>query len=298
MMRIVLICLLVIMLCFPVKRLIADSRVVITSDPSGASVTLDGNPIGQTPLPKMVLPPGAYRLEFQLEGHQTQPYLLEITDDGLDHPVHVEFPTGSLHIESHPADAIVYVDDNRQPQHTPLTISVIAVGTHTVRVEKAGFGSVTKKRVSVEADKTASISVTLPRLRGTLTVSTQPSEAEVMLDGESIGKTPITRQVSVGKHHLRLSKPNYDPIEEDITIVNGQVTKIVKTLPTTNPPDLESGTLVVNSTPPGAMVYLDQTLVGPTPQNKPVDPGSHVGSFNYLLEGGFLSIPSLPINQV
>ena len=172
-MRIVLICLLVIMLCFPVKRLIADSRVVITSDPSGASVTLDGTPIGQTPLREISLPPGAYRLEFQQEGYQPKSYSLEIQDGDKAYPVHVKLVkldplTGSLHVKSQPEGAMVYLDGIRQ-RRTPVQILDIRAGSHNLRLEKEGFRRTTQN-ITVEADKTASIRLILPPLTGTLTI--------------------------------------------------------------------------------------------------------------------------------
>lgn len=290
--RILAICLPVVMLCFLMQQSMAGSRVFITSEPSGASVTLDGAPIGQTPLPEMSLAPGEYQLEFQLDGYQPRTYSLKITDDGLDRPVHVRLTplprTGSLRIESEPADAIVYVDDTCQIEHTPLTIQDITVGTHNIRVEKAGFRPITRS-ISVEAGKTNSIHVPLSLLAGIFTVRTQPSGAEVMLDRERIGKTPIiNRQVPAGKYHLRLSRPNYQTIEENITIADGKLTTIERTLtaqlakPPPAPPPVKTVTskqeparIIIRTEPAGADVFLNEKRIGKTELTKELSPGSH-----------------------
>lgn len=52
------------------------ARVKITSEPSGAMVTLDGAPIGETPLTHE-LPPGAHELAFSLDGHVPQRAAIE-----------------------------------------------------------------------------------------------------------------------------------------------------------------------------------------------------------------------------
>lgn len=195
-----------------------------------------------------------------------------------------------------PLMRIVYVDDTRQPQPTPLTISEIAVGTHKVRVEKDGF-QVTTRDVTVEVSRTASIRLSLPPLTGTLTIRTKPSGAEAVLDGKSIGKTPLTKPIPIGQYRLQLSKDNFQPLEQDITIAEKRPTTVVEVLLESPPPPKttteplpseteaphatptpklpEQGTLVVSSQPEGAMVYLDNTLMGPTPQEKRIVVGAH-----------------------
>jgi tetratricopeptide (TPR) repeat protein len=59
-------------------------------------------------------------------------------------------------------------------------------------------------------------------LVGVLQVETLPLGAEVTLDGQSIGPTPVMdRQVLAGAHRMRVEREGFDAVDEEITIVAG-----------------------------------------------------------------------------
>jgi len=45
--------------------------------------------------------------------------------------------------------------------------------------------------------------------QGALFVTSNVPDADVFLDGESLGKTPLTKKVKPGKHQVQVSKPGY-----------------------------------------------------------------------------------------
>jgi hypothetical protein len=55
----------------------------------------------------------------------------------------------------------------------------------------------------------------------TAVVTTEPAGAEVTIDGELAGVTPLERQVIPGKHVLRVSKEGYIAVEREVTFVEG-----------------------------------------------------------------------------
>jgi hypothetical protein len=61
----------------------------------------------------------------------------------------------------------------------------------------------------------------------TAVVTSEPTGAEVTVDGELVGVTPLERQVIPGKHVLRVSKEGYIAVEREVTFVEG----VQETLP-------------------------------------------------------------------
>ena len=49
-------------------------------------------------------------------------------------------------------------------------------------------------------------------------------EAEVSLDGEPVGRTPVTRSLKPGKHEMRVSHPGFYPVERLVTVEPGKTT--------------------------------------------------------------------------
>ena len=61
----------------------------------------------------------------------------------------------------------------------------------------------------------------LARGPSTLELVSSPSDAEVRIDGEIVGTTPLERQVIPGKHVLRVTKEGYIAVEREVTFVEG-----------------------------------------------------------------------------
>jgi hypothetical protein len=63
--------------------------------------------------------------------------------------------------------------------------------------------------------------------KGTLMVESNVPGASVVLDGEPIGLTPVTRTLKPGKHELRLSHTGFYPVERLVTVEPGKTTRDV-----------------------------------------------------------------------
>lgn len=60
--------------------------------------------------------------------------------------------------------------------------------------------------------------------RGTLVISANAKNVTVWVEGEQVGKTPVTVQLKPGKHEVRLEKKNYLPIRRLVTVEADQTT--------------------------------------------------------------------------
>jgi len=127
---------------------------------------------------------------------------------------------GSVHIESVPANAEVTFDGTRLTDKTPLTIDGAPVGTrHTVRVELARHQAYEE---TVDIPKTGGevpVMALLKPITGKLIIDSQPSNAEIHINGQLRGRTPTTindlDMDSAKRLELRLK--DYQPYVRDLT---------------------------------------------------------------------------------
>lgn len=96
-----------------------------------------------------------------------------------------------------------------------------------------------------------------------ITVKTGSEEgAYVYIDGEYIGKTPISRiDVLAGNHKLLITKEGFRRIDSLVELEKGKMS----TFDYPMEKFLEEGFISVNSNPPGAEVYLGSKYLGETP---------------------------------
>jgi PEGA domain len=142
------------------------------------------------------------------------------------------------------------------PQSPPATITaspskrtIVVVAIVIVAGVAAGFGVVTLRGVPLPSFFAAA-----PRT-GSLTIATQPDAAEVVIDGERRGTTPLTVALAAGMHTVTIQHDG-DTRVVPLTIAAGaEVTqhfemKTRETVP-------QFGRLSVVTEPPGAKVSID-----------------------------------------
>ncbi|MEA1907994.1 MAG: PEGA domain-containing protein, partial [Euryarchaeota archaeon] len=185
-------------------------------------------------------------------------------------------PTGTISISSLPSDATVYLYDAYEGT-TPVTVSSVKVGSHTITLEKSGYEAITRT-VTVRAGETATISETLTPETGLISVSSSPSGADIYLDGADKDTTPKTiSSVKVGPHTITLEKSGYEAITRTVAVRAGETATISETLTKLA---RETGSISASTSPSGAAVYLDGIHEGTTPKTiSSVKVGPHTIKF-------------------
>lgn len=107
----------------------------------------------------------------------------------------------------------------------------------------------------------------------TVTVTGEP--ADVTIDGEPVGSSPFKEPflLGPGKKLFRATREGELPAEKVEEIVSG--TKVAVVL-SPKPKVVEQATLVIDSTPKGALVYIDGKLQGSAPLTATLEPGGHL----------------------
>ena len=110
----------------------------------------------------------------------------------------------------------------------------------------------TNESVQMNSDLQAQQSKTLAKGNAILYVDSQPSEAEIYLDGILLGQTPYKSEtLPKGEHEIKLTHANAEDSKETITLKDNVIVKKAYKL------DPASGTVSVFSTPEGASINLD-----------------------------------------
>ena len=108
-------------------------------------------------------------------------------------------------------------------------------------------------------------------LIGTLKLMDAPDDAEVFVDGKSIGKTPFKEGVLLdpGQHSIRVEANGFKPMTTDVTVASGAEIPLRAKLAKV------TAWIRVECSTEGAAVKLDGEAVGACPFEGEVEPGMH-----------------------
>lgn len=165
--------------------------------------------------------------------------------------------SGSIYVYSTPFGAKINIDGADRGT-APLTISDVSVGYHTIKLVKSGYEDYTKN-IYVSAGETKTISASLaltprvvPTARPTPTVSTtgyvsvssNPINANIEIDGDYRGTTPRTVPVSFGYHTIKLTKSGYEDYIKEIYVSADRTIQMSEKLAPIEPPPSKTALIV------------------------------------------------------
>ena len=182
----------------------------IESDPPGAQVLIDGDPVGITPLSALPVEAGEHQLMVQLERYLPLEQALEITGRQLpqDLAMILDPAWAEVTVNSQPEGAEILVD-GESAGTTPATVEILQ-GERQLMLQLAGFAPWEQTLALAAGQPQALGTVELQPAVGVLELSSVPSGANVTLDGEFQGQTPLSLEVSPGRaHRLAVFKPGY-----------------------------------------------------------------------------------------
>lgn len=128
--------------------------------------------------------------------------------------------TATLIIVAMPNNADIYIDGEKVG--SGYASKSVSIGTeHHWKVECADF--VTKEGVKLFQDRGEElIDVELAPNFGYITVTSDPSEAEIYIDGQSVGTTPYSmKKISIGSHTVELRQYGYLTLKNTVIVDPG-----------------------------------------------------------------------------
>ncbi|HKK67539.1 MAG TPA: PEGA domain-containing protein, partial [Bacteroidales bacterium] len=165
---------------------------------------------------------GIYTVKAEKDKYYSEDKQIEITaGKNVNLSFDLKGKTGSVDVVSTPMDAKVYLDGEKQGT-SPLTIKDKLIGSYDIRLEKEGYGKVSK-RITVKEDESITINATLPQGKE-ITISSTPLGAGLSIDGENKGTTPFTGTLSFGSHSIKLVNGE-KVVEESISVTQSGKSK-------------------------------------------------------------------------
>ncbi len=203
----------------------------VQSEPPALQVAIDGTPRGVTPTLVEALAPGHHDVLLTGKGintHRSVSVTAGATTSLLVSEAAVEpaVDVGSVQITS-PIEVALYDGDTLVGSSRSARL-YLKPGTHTLNAVNEELNFRRAIQVSVAPGATARVTVPVPN--GTLSVNAQPW-AEVLLDGASLGETPIGNiSVPLGAHELVFRHPQLGERRQTVVVTAGQPVRVAQDL--------------------------------------------------------------------
>ena len=245
----------------PEQNLSDYGSMNITSEPSGAEVSILGKVIGTTPRVTNPVPSAMYIVKFSLKGYEPAWLPVNVTP-GRQVEAHIALvpENATVVIDSEPSGAHVQMN-GREIGDTPVLLPDLALGSYSASVQMAGY---TRREISwkVQNGRPILINVPLKNNVGTISLNSEPGGAEIEIDGKTYGNTPFKDFFEQGQHKIRLTKTGYKPYEKIVTVNRDETTEETVSLETL------PGSLALDSEPTGAALFINGIDYGVTPYKR------------------------------
>ncbi len=196
------------------------AEVTFDSQPGGARVRIDGEPIGTTPLTAEILD-GEHRYDLVLAGFKPQGGRIEvIAGESQNLPVARLQPSdGNLVLSSEPIGATVSVNGVYRGE-TPLDLFLEPGREHEVSVSKAGFEP-SKQPIEVRSGASEELNVTLTPQEGEVRLASWPPGSELFVNGESRGDASQILTLKALPHQIEIRKSGFVSHSQTVTPLPG-----------------------------------------------------------------------------
>ncbi len=237
------------------ETLSLDSGIVeCTSEPDGATVLVNGVERGTTPLELTNVPKGLATIVFRLPGYVEETRELRLQPgERQTLSLRLKGKAARLKIVSTPEYARVFIDDDFQGK-TPLELSTVRPGEHSIRVEMDGYAPL-MRTVQVDNAGESTEEFTLESTLGRLEIITTPPGARILLDGHGAGTTEsqggdatkskllAIENVEVGSHTVLVRCNGYQDRAFKINVTSRETTQLYANLKRIFMPDTKVDTV-------------------------------------------------------
>ncbi|HIG67434.1 MAG TPA: PEGA domain-containing protein [Porticoccaceae bacterium] len=257
--------------------LYSAKAVIFNIDPMGANIEIKGLSfhIGDNYL----LLKGDYPVTATYPGYYPLNYSLTVSDeDNQEVALELSPLPGNLEVTSE-LSAINITMDRETLATVPGLLTGINRGLHRFTFSKRRYFPLTKEVDIRGLDITQQIDLVLQPAWGQMLFTSKPMGAAVSIDGEIVGKTPMTTEVLETGSELTLDYPGHKTFTKAVTLKAGTTAEhplIVL--------DISDGTLKIATVPEGATVILDKVFLGLSPLTVEIPPFNKQ-TLDFFLDG-------------
>ena len=244
--------------------------VFVEADPITAEISIDSGTnfkLGQ----RYLMRTGSYQISLRNEGyHDTVTQLLVGQEQSQTHSFVMRKLPGIVSFDSPGTPEARVRIDGVDIGQTPLVDVAVEPGDHQLSISKDRyldyFDTISIEGRSVEQ----SYSANLEQAWATVSLSTTPSGADVLVDGELVGTTPINAEIIQGQRDLVVKLAGHKAWQDEFDVLAGEDFSIP-------PIELEpaDGLLFIQSNPTAASVTIGGEFKGLTPLEVALPPGQN-----------------------
>ncbi len=193
------------------------AAVTVSSTPDGATIRIDGEPAGTTPL-TVDVGEGGHRVEWLLAGYKPRVRSITVVaQEPLTLPTaRLVRSDGNLALASEPSGATVQVDGQFRGR-TPLDLDLAPAREHRLRFTKTGYEPHTLP-VALRSGEQRALNVTLAAQFGELEVRVRPPDARLLIDGVARGRGDQVLRLAAREQQIEIQKEGFEPHRVTLSI--------------------------------------------------------------------------------
>lgn len=231
--------------------------IILDSDPQGASVYINNEFVGNTPLDSYKQPYGTYTYRVEKPNYHGESGTLVLNSSKYEKTITLTPAFGSIAIAANVSGVDVLLDGKNTGKKSPCTLTEIPSGNHTVSLQKDKYAPA-QYNVKVEDGKTTNVTGNLDARFASISIKSLPG-ANILIDNLKKGNSSCTLDLMEGYYDIEVQLAHHKKATKQIQVVAGQSQTI-----TLNPTPIY-GSLDITSTPRNAKIMVDGKPYGQTP---------------------------------
>lgn len=253
--------LLTLLLIFVLWFVLSAKSVIIEISPTPEELQLTQGSLAIQLQDRFLAQPGEYQLTANKAGY----YPLEETINigmlaSYTFKRTLKKKPGLVSINVDPPQlARVYID-TRYVGVAPMQDVELTAGIHSIELQRYRYQPLWSELQVEGAQQKQQFSFSMVPAWSLVSFDSKPNAAQVWLDGENLGQTPLELEVDVGRHQLELVHPDFSAYISEFVVLPNQ------------PLDLgvielgrDPSYLIVKSSPANANVFVNEQQQGATP---------------------------------
>jgi len=183
--------------------------ISFSTQPQGATLFVDGEAVGTTPL-QVELLEGDHQLRLKLKGHKAWQETLDIkAQTQIDLPL-ITLPEadGLILVNTQPSGAGLTVNGTYRGQ-SPFELALAPGKTAEITAFKVGYVSTTQS-IKVESGKEQILAIKLKPQLGDVKIDGRPADALLYVDGRLMGRAKQTLSLPAKQHRITFKKAGYE----------------------------------------------------------------------------------------
>ena len=164
------------------------------------------------------LEPGSYMIEAKKIGHKSTQKVIEVLSQQDRQQIELIAPSpifGNINITSVPSNSDVYIDDAPVGK-SPLLLPDILIGEHKIKIKHEGYKDYISTIVVTENETSTIESIMEDEKLATVNFRCNIPGAIIYVDGEIFGKIEDLKNLSPGRHDIRVVSEGFKDYEVSV----------------------------------------------------------------------------------